>query len=168
MDRWTDDPGGGFRLAGFALAHAAWSVEDGETLVTLAMVDIDGQRELVRYEGDIRESIDFAQADLSARLHGGGYAALVYDGYLTPPDGVRTDALFVEVLGAEGRSIGSVAQLYRAGRRSRVPLLGRSSGFALLGVPILSDGVEMPDAERLLLEGARSHPKAGRYFNGDR
>ena len=60
----TDDDMAALRLAGFALAHAAWSVEDGETLCTLAMVEVRGDRELVRYEADsITESVDLAQAD---------------------------------------------------------------------------------------------------------
>ena len=68
------------RLGGFALAHAAWSVEDGETLCTLAVLEIDGERELVRYEADsIPESVEAAHADLDARLSGGGVAALVMD-----------------------------------------------------------------------------------------
>ena len=40
-------------LAGFVLAHAAWSVSDlpkGELLVPLAVVEKNGQRQLLRFE----------------------------------------------------------------------------------------------------------------------
>lgn len=46
-------------LAGFALAHAAWSIsdtEDGELLCPLAVVEArDGTRRLVRFEADTQE-----------------------------------------------------------------------------------------------------------------
>ena len=161
----TDDTVAALRLAGFALAHAAWSVEDGETLCTLAMLEIGGERELARYEADsIPESLDLARADLGARLQGGGLAALVFDGYVTPPDGERTDALIVELIGSGGRRLGRVVQPYRAAQRSRIPFLGRASGFAILGAPIVSDDVGVADAEGVLLEAAREHPKAARFF----
>jgi len=162
----TDDDMAALRLAGFALAHAAWSVEDGETLCTLAMVEVRGDRELVRYEADsITESVDLAQADLGRRLENGGYAALVVDGYATPEGGTRTDALIVELLGPSGRSMGRVVQPYHAAHRSRIPFVGRASGFAILGKPMVSDDLDVPDAESVLLESAREHPRAGRLFS---
>ncbi len=38
----TEDTTAVLRLAGFALAHAARSVESGETLCTMAMIERDG------------------------------------------------------------------------------------------------------------------------------
>jgi hypothetical protein len=161
----SDEETGALRLAGFALAHAAWSVEDGETLCTLAMVEVGGDREFVRYEADsIPESVDLAQADLRAKLGNGGYAALVMDGFATPAGGSRTDTLIVELLGPGGRSLGKVVQPYRAARRSRIPFVGRASGFAILGEPIVSDEIQVTDAQRVLLDSAREHPEAGRLF----
>src|SRR5438477_458577 len=46
-------PAPGLLLAGFVLAHAAWSVSDlpkGELLVPLAMVERGGQRSVTRFE----------------------------------------------------------------------------------------------------------------------
>lgn len=40
-------------LAGFAFAHAAWSVSDlseGELLVPLALIEKSGERQLLRFE----------------------------------------------------------------------------------------------------------------------
>jgi len=45
-------------LAGFVLAHSAWSVSDlskGEFLVPLAIVEKTGQRQLLRFEAQTQE-----------------------------------------------------------------------------------------------------------------
>src|ERR1700737_1555681 len=45
-------------LAGFVLAHATWSVSDlpkGDLLVPLAIVEKDGQRQLLRFEAETQE-----------------------------------------------------------------------------------------------------------------
>ena len=71
----TDDDRALLRLAGYALAHAAWSVEDGETLCTLAMVERPGdnerdnerhnERELLRFEAPtIPISVEMAHEQL--------------------------------------------------------------------------------------------------------
>lgn len=161
----SEDVLAALRVGGFALAHAAWSIEDGERLCTLAIVDVEGDRELVRYEADsIPESVDLARADLREKLGSGACAALVMDGFATPADGTRTDALIVELLGPGGRSLGKVIQPYRAARRSRIPFIGRASGFAILGEPIISDDIHVADAERVLRDSARQHPQAARLF----
>src|SRR5512132_1724097 len=58
-------------LAGFVLAHAAWSVSDlpkGELLVPLAVVETGGQRQLLRFEAQTQEqSIAEAKATLTKR-----------------------------------------------------------------------------------------------------
>jgi hypothetical protein len=46
------------RMAGFALAHAAWSVSEapaGELLTPFALVDDGGARELMRFEADTQD-----------------------------------------------------------------------------------------------------------------
>jgi hypothetical protein len=43
-------------LAGFALAHAAWSISDTpDLLVPLAVLERNGKRELMRFEADAQE-----------------------------------------------------------------------------------------------------------------
>ena len=43
-------------LAGFVWAHAAWSISDApDLLVPLAMVERNGQREIMRFEADTQE-----------------------------------------------------------------------------------------------------------------
>ena len=158
------------RLAGFALAHAAWSVEDGETLVTLAFVEIEaGDREAVRYEFEtIPEALDAAHEHIAEQLRGGGHAALVVDGYMTLDGGERTDALFVDLFGTDGQRVGKIAQAYRPAKRSRIPFVGRASGFAILGEPVIDRSIDVENAERLLLEGIREHPHGERLFASSR
>ena len=163
----ADDVIAALHLAGFALAHAAWSIEDGEILCTLAAVAVDEKREFVRYEADsIPESAELADQHLRQRLASGGYAAVVTDGFATLGSGSRSDALLVELLGSGGRSLGIVAQPYRPGRRLRIPFVGRRSKFAILGDPIISKDIEVPNAREVLLESARTHFKAGPIVQG--
>ena len=57
-------------LAGFVLAHAAWSVSDlpkGDLLVPLAIVETNGQRELFRFEAETQaQAITNGKATLAA------------------------------------------------------------------------------------------------------
>jgi hypothetical protein len=140
-------------------------VEDGETLCTLAMIEVDDQREQARYEASsIPESVDLAHEDLRDQLRSGGHAALVMDGYATDEAGSRTDALIVELFGPGARSLGQIVQPYRAARRSRIPFVGRASGFAIIGEPIISHEIQVPDAEAVLRESVREHPEGRRMF----
>jgi len=53
-----DIPNHALPLAGFTLAHAAWSVSDmpdSELLVPLAVIERHGQRELLRFEAETQE-----------------------------------------------------------------------------------------------------------------
>ncbi len=58
-------------LAGFVLAHAVWSVSDlpkGELLVPLAIIEKDGQRELLRFEAETQvQAIANGKATLAKR-----------------------------------------------------------------------------------------------------
>ncbi len=157
-----EPPAPALRLAGFALAHAVWSIEDGETLCTLAMIErVGGARELVRYEApSIAASLDAAFGDLEERMRDGEYAALVFDGYVTLEGGERSDALVVDLFGPGGTVLGRIVQRYRPARRSRVPL-SRPRGFALLAPPEAGDSLG-DAADALVLEGAREHPQVAR------
>jgi hypothetical protein len=157
------------RLAGFALAHALWSVEYGDTLCTMAMLESDGERTLTRYEADsIPESIEGALGDLKERLTPTSFAALIYDGYYTPEDGgERRDALIVELLrgkdaavtGNDAEQTGRIAQQYVPGRSA----LLRKTRVKLAGKPYLI-GPLPPDAVDAVIEGAMEHEKARDLF----
>lgn len=153
------------RLAGYALAHAIWSIEDGETLATLAMTDIRGERMLHRFVDDtIPATVDRARLELRRLLGEGDSAALIFDGYATAEGGGRTDALAVEVLRGGGVPVGYILQPYRPARR-RILLIGRPSGFALLELPSVMDGFDVPDPESYVMAGVREHGKADRHYD---
>jgi hypothetical protein len=163
-----DDDRAWLRLAGYALAHAAWSVEDGETLCTLALVARAGkeERELLRFEApSIPASIELAYAEL-ASLHGGDRAALVFDGYVTLEGGERADGLVAQLLQPGPAIRGLAIQAYRAANRPRFRALGKAKPFALVGPPWVTDdfGVEGADAE--VLAGFREHHHGDRLLPG--
>lgn len=161
----TEDDRALLQLAGFALAHAAWSVEDGETLCTLAMIDREGreERELLRFEApSIPISVEMAHAEL-ASLRGGDRGVLVFDGYITPEGGERTDALLAQLL-HPGPAIRGLAILaYRAAKPSRLPFV-KAKGFGLVGRPYVDDAIDEPDADEVLLEGFREHAHGPRLL----
>lgn len=155
-------------LAGFTLAHALGSIDGGDTLYTLAVVDREGTRQLIRYDADsIPESIVGARRDLSTRLGSTGLAALVYDGYVTI-DRDRRDALMVDLIAPGGKIVGSLQQRYRPGRfgfamflrHMGVPIPG---GLQVIGPPI-SDSTLRPLASEALTRGLAEHPYGRRVY----
>lgn len=141
-------------LAGFALAHAAGSVETGEPLCTFAMVAKSGKRELIRYEAaSVTEGIQGAHSDVAARLRGEGFAVVAIDGFIVGKDGSRKDALILELLNAQSATVAVVFQAYRRGP------------FALEGRPVSPQQLLPAQFERILT-GARAHPEGVRLFPG--
>ena len=159
----TDDDRALLRLAGYALAHAAWSVEDGETLCTLAMVERPGdqQRDLLRFEApSIPASVEMAHEQLES-LPPGNRSVVVYDGYVTPEGGERTDALIAML--QPGPNLRGMALLaYRAATRPRFGI-GKAKGFELVGQPQASDQFGA-DADAELAAGFREHPHGARLL----
>jgi hypothetical protein len=151
------------RTAGFALAHAAGSIQLGGTLCTLAVVASDGQNTLFRYEAPtIPDSIANAYEHLAGRIGDGEHGALVFEGFVTPNGGERSDALIVEILGPGGVRQGRVMQAYRPAQRLGLPIFGRR--FAALGPPVIDEAIEQGEAEAMVYEGARDHPFGARLF----
>jgi hypothetical protein len=156
------------RLAGFALAHALGSIDGGGTLCTLAFVEQDGARELVRYEADsIPESIVMARADLRTQLGSAGHAVLVYDGYATI-DRVRHDALLVDLIVQGGTTVAGLLQRYWPGRFGPAALLRVlgvpiPGGLAIVGRPY-SESTLPPDASIALTRGLADHPYGLRAY----
>lgn len=156
------------RLAGFALAHALGSIDGGGTLCTLAFVEREGGRELVRYEAEsIPESIVMARADLRTQLGSAGHAVLVYDGYATI-DRVRNDALLVDLIAPGGTIVGSLVQRYRPGRFGLVGLLRGlgvplPGGLAVVGQPVAESPMP-PYASVALTRGLADHPYGRRAY----
>ena len=157
-----------FRLAGFALAHALGSIDGGGTLCTLAVVALEGERALVRFEAQsIPESIVLANRDLPARIGSTGMAALVSDGYVTI-ERVRHDALLVDLIMPGGITAATVIQAYRPGRFGPIGLLRAvgvplPGGLAVIGRPI-SESPLPPEALAALTHGLAEHPYGRRAY----
>lgn len=156
------------QLAGFALAHALGSIDGGGTLCTLAVVDREGNYQLVRYEADsIPDSIVAARRDLPTRLGSAGLAALVYDGYVTM-DRERHDALIVDLIAPGGKIVGSLQQRYRPGRFGfamflrdvGVPIPG---GLQVIGPPI-TELSRRPGGSEAFTRGLVEHPYGRRVY----
>jgi hypothetical protein len=153
-------------LAGFALAHAAWSVSDlpaGERLVPLAVVAKDGRRQLLRFEARTQEeAIAQAKAALAQRQPELDAWAFVREGVMAGGAG-KVDALSVDAWAKRmGQPITFVQEFipYSSGAfRVRGDALAVVDGRALAGA----------EAARLvekLYEGVRQHPKAGQLWPG--
>ena len=151
------------RTAGYALAHAAGSIQLGRTLCTMAIVVSDGQHTIVRYESvTISESIAAAYAHLSEQLGDDAHAALVFDGFVRRPDEEHSDALVAEILGPGGLRHGRIVQAYRPSLRLGLPLIGRR--WSALGPAILDESLNERGATERVFEGVRDHPFGARLF----
>ena len=115
----------------FALDHAADSVlAGGGALVPFSIVEVDGERQLNRFVGDLEEGQRLARSHV-ASTPDVSRAAVAWDGYLTV-EGQRTDAVFVEASEVgESRSV-LFAQRYGASGRLR-KRLERIGNAAVVG-----------------------------------
>ncbi len=138
------------------------SIEDGETLCTLAFIELGSERELVRYDApSIARSVDAAHEHLVRALADGGRAVLIYDGYVTRDDGQRRDALVAELTSGP-TAAGVIVPAYEPGPRGRFPLL-RGQPVRLLGPPAVRG--DFPDeAAETVVAGAREHERAAHLF----
>ncbi len=152
--------------AGFALAHAAWSVSDlpaGELLTPLAIVERDNQRELLRFEADTQEEAIAKGKRTLENLKASVTAwAFVREG-LFPIEGRKTDVLVID-----GWSKGMSAPVAFI-----QPFQPFSSGeFKVLGQALaaidgrLQEPEETQRLDTILYRGVSQHPKAGSLWSG--
>lgn len=152
-----------FRFAGFALAQAAWSVEDGEDLVPLGIAEQDGQRNLMRFATEITpERLSQLSVLVGSKVEPGRYGVLAFASTGAQPTGEPLAILNALIVDESGDLIGSVRQAYQPARASRIP--GRSSPFGLIGTPSPSDEIDVPGAREGILLGVMSHPEGERLF----
>jgi len=118
------------------LDHGIDSVRDGGPLIPFVITERDQERSLARYLDETLEAgIARAVADIKAnQIARGERSVLVYDGYLTLPDGNRYDAIFAEAI-EEGGVVTSMAQRYRPKQMLR--------GFETVGNPALIAGSKL-------------------------
>jgi hypothetical protein len=149
-------------LAGFALVHAAATIERGERLGTFAVVESGGERELIRYEGaSVTERIQGAHSDVAERVRGEGRAVVAVDGFIVGKSGDRQDALILELINARAETLAVVFQRYIAAAEGQP--------FALTGRPVSPQQLLPAQLERIVV-AARTQPDGARLFpqNGPR
>ena len=151
-------------LAGFVLAHAAWSVSDipkGELLVPLAIVEKNGQRQLLRFEALTQEqAIADGKATLARRQR-------EFDAWAFGREGLMPEAHGkVDVLTVDAWATGMTRPITFVQRFSP-----RSSGtFRIKSDPIVVvdgkalEGAEAAQLVKKLYDGVRQHPKAGQLW----
>jgi hypothetical protein len=85
------------RFAGYMVAHAVYSVCDGETLIPiLGGQDRAGTKNMTRIMREFQEAAEFARANLTAGV--GVHGVAIWDGYVRNLDSTaKVDALFAEV-----------------------------------------------------------------------
>jgi hypothetical protein len=148
-------------LCGFALAHAAWSVSDGETLCTMAVTENQAERRLFRFESSsIPGSNEIARERLFGLQDRVDRWALVFDGYFTLRS-ERKDALIVQTWDKRGVTLSRIIQPYQAKAFFR--------RFKILGDPRFVDEsgalVENADYQRWMVDGLQQHPKVAGLWN---
>jgi hypothetical protein len=152
-----------FRLAGFALAQAAWSIEDGDELVPIGIAEQDGQRNVMRFATEITpERLSQLYALIGGKVEPGRFGVLAVTSTGVQPTGEPLEVLNVLIVDEEGDLIGTVRQAYQPARTSRIP--GRSSPFSLIGTPSPSDEIDIDGAREGILVGVMSHPEGERLF----
>jgi len=158
-------PDAAVSLAGFVLAHAAWSVSDlpeGELLVPLAMTEKAGQRELHRFVAETQEqgiaNGKTAMGKLSGRVDAWAFAR---EGQFNEGSG------YVDVISIDAWAKGMTASISFV-QKFRPFASGK---FGLLGDPlVVIDGkFQNPSAFSDLLtklnRAIQSHPKAAEHWS---
>lgn len=151
-------------LAGFVLAHAAWSVSDlpqGDLLVPLAIVEKSGERQLLRFEADSQTlAIEKGKEILAQHDKELDQWAFAREGQVSE-DSHNIDVLTVE---AKARGVSSSVvfvqrfQPYSTGR------------FRLVGAPaVVIDGKSQSEEQAKpyldrLYAGVQSHSKAAEHW----
>lgn len=153
-------------LAGFVLAHAAWSVSDlpkGELLVPLAVVEKSGQRQLLRFEAQTQEqAITAGQAALSQRQPQLDAWAFGREGSMT--EGAdKVDVLSVDAWAKGMTRPITFVQAFRPYSSGAFRI--RGNAMAIVDGKVLK-GAEADRLVTKLYEGVLQHPKAGQLWKG--
>lgn len=152
-------------IAGFVLAHAAWSVCDvRETLCPLAIVEKDGKRYLSRFEAATEmEAIDKGKAAMAEATKTADAWAFARENLM--PEGGRKIDVFSVTFWCKGMD--SPAVLIQ-----RFEPFAKNGTFKLIGEPmVVIGGVEQKPEEvkellQVVRQGVSQHPKAGSLWDG--
>lgn len=146
-------------LAGFALAHAALSVSEGETLIPMALVDNGGDNRLIRFEGPTDKSVPLARTRLLDMKPPPDRWILVYDA-VSRRGGHRNDCLVLQTWDPKGPLV-RIVQEYDAKGPGQVFQIRTAPSFIDEG----GNEVGTPELRAWLRTGVMSHDKAAPLFH---
>jgi hypothetical protein len=165
-DEMVTLPGSGLLLAGFVLAHAAWSVSDlpkGELLTPLAMVERGGQRSMTRFEATSQEvAISQGKAAMAKLGKSPDAWAFAREG-LIREHGSPVDVLTVDVWAKGMKAPASLIQRFE-------PFAAKGR-FRLIGDPVFVVGgvLQPPSVAKpwltTLMQGVHQHPKVAALWS---
>ena len=155
-------------LAGFTLAHAVWSVSDtepDELLTPLALLELAGQRRLVRFEAGTQEEAiargEAAMGEASSEADAWAFAREGVWRTSGPAEGAR-DVVVVEFWGEGMDAPAAVVQPFERAAPGRPFRLTESPTLAVRGQSV-SPTVAEP-ALRGLERGFPSHTVAAKFW----
>jgi len=153
-------------LAGFVLAHAAWSVSDlpkGELLVPLAIVEKNGQRQLLRFEAPTQaQAIAEGKTTLTHRQAQLDAWAFGREG-LMPEGPGKVDVLTVDAW-AQGMAR-PITFVQRFSPYSSGAFGIKGDAMVVVDGKVL-EGTEAAHVVSRLYDGVLQHPKAGQLWQG--
>jgi hypothetical protein len=152
-------------LAGFALAHAAWSISDTpDLLVPLAMLERGGKREVMRFEADTQEeAIARGKAKMAAVSEEFDGWAFAREGLLNEK-GNKIDVISIDIGIKGNKTRVTIVQRFE-------PYLKRRH-FRLLGDPEIAidgavqDSRSVKDMLETIRRGVSQHSKAAPLWDG--
>ena len=147
-------------LAGFVLAHAAWSISDlpeGDFLVPLAIVETEAGRKLTRFEAETQEkAIDAGKAFVSEQQPTASAWALAREGQINTSTG-KIDVLVVEAWGKGMNEPITYIQPFQPFASGTFKILGPAA-------PVVSGSILSPEQSEPLLDalyrGVSTHDQA--------
>jgi hypothetical protein len=150
-------------LAGFALGHAAWSLEDGPGLVPIGLSRVDGETSAQRFATEITDAaLPELRKMVASKVGPGDFGVLAFESQHGTGPGQTLDVINVHIVDSAGDLIATVRQAFRPAQKSRIP--GRSQTFTVIGTPVPSDEIDVPGTREAILLGVMTHPQGARLF----
>jgi hypothetical protein len=152
-------------LAGFVLAHAAWSISDlpnGDGFVPLAVVVVKGERRLQRFAGSpADEAVAKGRAAMRTAMSSADAWAFAYNS-VTVTGGQRSHAIHVEFWSKEMAAPATLVQTYQP--------MTDSARFKIIAEPTIrpdaaTSGNPEPDILRNVRKGIASHPRVASLWD---
>jgi hypothetical protein len=152
-------------LAGFVLAHAAWSISDApDLLVPLAVVERNGQREIIRFNADTQEEgIAHGKAKMAAVGGDVDEWAFAREGLFNEKE-EKVDVISIDI-GVKGST-------QRITLIQRFEPYAKRNHFRLLGEPEvvidgnLQDSTKVMDLLVSVRRGVSQHSKVAPLWDG--